>query len=356
MSKEQGASQIYLTEQQYLQVSVDWIVKDVEAWRWLAKKWSTPEWIASSKLHRENRGKTGPEHRFKTDGHYNLAKHMEHEDGVAPGFMAVFVRGHQGPDPTNPEVLCTEAAREKMVCLWHGVVDYDQSVSRARRLGLSSGSSRSSRIARDTQADEEARAAREEARQATQTVERLTNVTAYMASYLQDITARLGPDVNLPPFCPPQMTPQQGSIGWCHHPRAHNHLRGGRWYPRPPSHLRGGQWYLRAPRHLQGGWHRRARCHLWGGWHRKALSQLRGGWHRTALRHLRVGWHARLPTTFRVDSTPGLNATFGVDASCCTTVDGRNLTISTVNNQPNGAMQVNKYGLTPLLMSSTSFV
>jgi len=37
-------------------------------------------------------------------------------------------------------------------------------------------------------------------------------------------------------------------------------------------------------------------------------------------------------------------------------VDGRNLTISTVNYQPNGAMQVNNYGLTLLLMSSTSFV
>ncbi|WVZ89265.1 hypothetical protein U9M48_035691 [Paspalum notatum var. saurae] len=62
MSREKGASQIYLIEQQYLQ---------------------------------------------------------EYEDGVALGFMAVFVCGRRGPDPTNPEVLCTEAAREKMVCLWH---------------------------------------------------------------------------------------------------------------------------------------------------------------------------------------------------------------------------------------------
>ncbi|WVZ96870.1 hypothetical protein U9M48_042453 [Paspalum notatum var. saurae] len=65
---------------------------------------------------------------------------MEHESGVPPSFMDVFIRGHRGPDPTNPEVLCTEAAREKMmaygeemtqrhgpdfdwrqaeVCLWH---------------------------------------------------------------------------------------------------------------------------------------------------------------------------------------------------------------------------------------------
>ncbi|WVZ84140.1 hypothetical protein U9M48_031201 [Paspalum notatum var. saurae] len=115
MSKEKGASQIYLIKQHYLQVSVDWIVKDVEAWRWLAKKWSTPEWIASSKSHRENRGKAGPRHRFSADGHYSLARRMEHESGVPPSFMDVFVRGHRGPDLTNPEVLCTEAAREKMM-------------------------------------------------------------------------------------------------------------------------------------------------------------------------------------------------------------------------------------------------
>ncbi|WVZ52935.1 hypothetical protein U9M48_003934 [Paspalum notatum var. saurae] len=115
MSKEKGASQIYLTEQQDLQVSVDWIMKDVEAWRWLAKKWSTPEWIASSKSHRENRGKAGPGHRFGADGHYSLARRMEHESRVPPSFMYVFVRGYRGPDPMNLEVLCTEAAREKMM-------------------------------------------------------------------------------------------------------------------------------------------------------------------------------------------------------------------------------------------------
>jgi hypothetical protein len=40
---------------------------------------------------------------------------QEAESGVAPSFMEVYVRGHRGPDPTNPDVLCSEAAREKMV-------------------------------------------------------------------------------------------------------------------------------------------------------------------------------------------------------------------------------------------------
>ncbi|WVZ58517.1 hypothetical protein U9M48_008788 [Paspalum notatum var. saurae] len=319
MSKEKGASQIYVTEQQYLQISVDWIVKDVKAWRWLAKKWSTPEWIASSKSHRENRGKAGPGHRFGADGHYSLARRMEHESEVPPSFMDVFVRGHRGPDPTNPEVLCTEAAREKMMAYgeemtqrhgsdFHrrqtevdaealhasgggrrhgryafgtGVVNYDQSISRARRSGSSSGSCRSSRTGRDTQAQEETRAAREEARQATRTVERLINMTAYMASYLQDITARLGPDVNLPPFCPPQMSPQQ----------------------------------------LRGGWHRRALSHRLS-----ATSQLNGT--------------AGLPATSGMDDTPELPATFEVDASYCTT-------LQPVDAITYSAIWITGFGLTP---------
>jgi hypothetical protein len=40
---------------------------------------------------------------------------QEAESGVAPSFMEVYVCGHRGPDLTNPDVLCSEAAREKMV-------------------------------------------------------------------------------------------------------------------------------------------------------------------------------------------------------------------------------------------------
>jgi hypothetical protein len=37
------------------------------------------------------------------------------ESGVAPSFMEVYVRGHHGPDTANPDVLCSEAARDNMV-------------------------------------------------------------------------------------------------------------------------------------------------------------------------------------------------------------------------------------------------
>jgi hypothetical protein len=48
MSKSKGANEIYLTEEQYLESVVDWLAKDMEAWRWLAKRWASPEWIVES--------------------------------------------------------------------------------------------------------------------------------------------------------------------------------------------------------------------------------------------------------------------------------------------------------------------
>ena len=38
---------------------------------------------------------------------------QEAESGVAPSFMEVYVRGYRGPDPANPDELCSEVAREK---------------------------------------------------------------------------------------------------------------------------------------------------------------------------------------------------------------------------------------------------
>jgi hypothetical protein len=40
---------------------------------------------------------------------------QEAESGVAPSFIEVYVRGHRGPVLANPDVLCSEAAREKIV-------------------------------------------------------------------------------------------------------------------------------------------------------------------------------------------------------------------------------------------------
>jgi hypothetical protein len=33
MNKKKGANRIYLKEEEYLKIEVDWLVKDIEAWR-----------------------------------------------------------------------------------------------------------------------------------------------------------------------------------------------------------------------------------------------------------------------------------------------------------------------------------
>ena len=70
-----GAGQIYLTEQEYLQSKVDWICKDSVAWAYLARLWSSPEWIAKSKAKRDNQG-SDPKHKYGGDGHAVLEKRM----------------------------------------------------------------------------------------------------------------------------------------------------------------------------------------------------------------------------------------------------------------------------------------
>ncbi|WVZ64705.1 hypothetical protein U9M48_014189 [Paspalum notatum var. saurae] len=71
-----------------------------------------------------------------------------------PCFMDVFVRDHRGPDPTNPEVLCTEAAREKMMAYGvemtqrHGPdFDWRQAEVDAEALHTSGGGRRHGRYA-----------------------------------------------------------------------------------------------------------------------------------------------------------------------------------------------------------------
>ena len=125
-------------------------------------------------------------------------------------------------DPSNEHGICGI-----VVCRYAfgtGVVDYNRSVS---RVGSSSSSTGTSRRSRADDAQEEAREAREEARQAReearQTREQSQQALAYMTSWaqvtaldcccclylisfvnltplntLQQLTASLGPDVNIP--------------------------------------------------------------------------------------------------------------------------------------------------------------
>ena len=95
MNKKKGANTIYLTEEEYLQTEVDWLVKDIEAWRWLAKLWSSPEWIEKSESKRMNRGQD-PGHKYGADGHFGLERRMvstwlnEHTNHIL--FEVVYVK------------------------------------------------------------------------------------------------------------------------------------------------------------------------------------------------------------------------------------------------------------------------
>jgi hypothetical protein len=40
---------------------------------------------------------------------------QENESGTSQSFMTVFIRGHRGPDPNNADVLCSQAAKDKLV-------------------------------------------------------------------------------------------------------------------------------------------------------------------------------------------------------------------------------------------------
>ncbi|WVZ80630.1 hypothetical protein U9M48_028089, partial [Paspalum notatum var. saurae] len=113
MTKKKGANTIYLKEEEYLKTEVDWLVKDIEAWRWLAKLWSSPEWIEKSEGKRSNRGQD-PRHKYGADGHFGLQRRMEAESGTQESLLNVFLRGHRGPDLNNTDVLCSQAAKDKL--------------------------------------------------------------------------------------------------------------------------------------------------------------------------------------------------------------------------------------------------
>lgn len=40
---------------------------------------------------------------------------QEAQSGVVPSDIEVYVAGHKGPDPSNPDVLCSQSATERLV-------------------------------------------------------------------------------------------------------------------------------------------------------------------------------------------------------------------------------------------------
>ncbi|WVZ96367.1 hypothetical protein U9M48_042018 [Paspalum notatum var. saurae] len=100
MKKAAEVKKLHLEAEELIQGEVDWIMKDAEAWRWICHHWAGSDFQGASDRNRVNVT--------------NFAL-PEAESGVRPSFVEVYIRGHQGSDPENPEVLCNEQATEKLV-------------------------------------------------------------------------------------------------------------------------------------------------------------------------------------------------------------------------------------------------
>jgi hypothetical protein len=121
MNKKLGASEIYLREDEYLEVDIrglPWLRKCPDAWRALCAYWASPSFVEKSRMKRANR-QAGPRvtQRYGADGHLRLACRMvgvyyfnliimyllaisqfllcqEAQSGVAPSYIEIYIRGH----------------------------------------------------------------------------------------------------------------------------------------------------------------------------------------------------------------------------------------------------------------------
>jgi hypothetical protein len=53
--------------------------------------------------------------------HYNLYVH-EVKSGRTPTDVEVYMQGHRGSDPQNPDVLCTQTATDRLVRFWCSIM------------------------------------------------------------------------------------------------------------------------------------------------------------------------------------------------------------------------------------------
>ncbi|WVZ80401.1 hypothetical protein U9M48_027874 [Paspalum notatum var. saurae] len=114
IKKTPDVKKMHLEAAELVQGEVDWIMKDPDAWRWICKYWAGGDFQGASDRNRGNRSSKPGMQSFGADGFIGKEQRMEAELGVHPNFVEVFIRGHQGPDPENPEVLCDEQVTERL--------------------------------------------------------------------------------------------------------------------------------------------------------------------------------------------------------------------------------------------------
>ncbi|WVZ53063.1 hypothetical protein U9M48_004052, partial [Paspalum notatum var. saurae] len=219
VKKTPDLKKMHLEAEEYVQGEIDWIMKDPEAWRWICNHWAGSDFQGASDRNRGNRTSKPGMQRFRTDGFIGKEQRM------------VYIEGHKGSDPDNPEVLCDEQATEKLAKykenviqrhgpefdwraaapdveaiyeaggglrhgrwgLGDGALEYDR-IPRPQRTSQGSSSRRPSRAQQEAQ-QEETRRFQEETR-------KLRENNDYMMTYLMTLSQKVGGDV--PEFRPPQ--------------------------------------------------------------------------------------------------------------------------------------------------------
>ena len=162
LNKKEGSSKIYLTEDQYrevsiqfvlpfifivvidiicnivcVQVMVPWMAPVPDAYYAWCRYWASEGFQKASAHHRQCRG-TNPNHKFGGDDMIRKAKRMvsfiflcrstnntiayecflfiqEATSGQKPSDIEVYQEGHKGPDPNNPDQLCSQTATDCLV-------------------------------------------------------------------------------------------------------------------------------------------------------------------------------------------------------------------------------------------------
>jgi len=102
-----------LTAEEYQQVQLPWLEDRPDAYRALCVLWASEAFQEKSKKKRHCATK-GVNHTFGGDGYIRTAKRMEVATGVEPSPIDVYLRGHRGPDPAHPEVLCSQQASDRL--------------------------------------------------------------------------------------------------------------------------------------------------------------------------------------------------------------------------------------------------
>jgi hypothetical protein len=123
-----------------VQVVIPWFWNRREVYQEFYKYWSSPEFKMKSEKNRQNHEKA-PNHRHGADGHIRKSQRMVRfrgssaifflychatnfklqakRDGAVRSDNVVFVKHHRGPDPSNPDQLCSQLATDALLSCHH---------------------------------------------------------------------------------------------------------------------------------------------------------------------------------------------------------------------------------------------